>query len=70
MKLNSGDCVACSECGYEIAAIILNGKGKRALRTYDQVELTIIDKEKNVGSIKCPKCGGKTQTNLEFWRQF
>jgi len=70
MKSKKEDCVTCSECGYEIAAVFLNEEGKRALRIYEKISLIIIDKEKKVGSIKCPKCGGKTQTNLGFWKQF
>ena len=62
--------VSCSECGHEYAVIILDDRGKRILRVYEQIELTIIDKEKNIGLITCPKCGGKIQTDLEFWRQF
>jgi DNA-directed RNA polymerase subunit RPC12/RpoP len=70
MKSQKEESIACSECDCEIAAVILNEEGKRVLKIFNQIELTIIDKEKNVGSIRCPRCGSKTRTNLEFWRQF
>jgi len=70
MDSNLKEYVNCSECGYEYAAANFDNGGKRTLRVHDQIKLTVIDKEKNLGLISCPKCGGKTQTNLEFWYQF
>jgi transcription elongation factor Elf1 len=70
MEINSKECVTCSICGYEIATVKVTTEGIRALKVYDQIELTIIDKEKDIGIIKCPKCGAENQTNLLFWRQF
>jgi hypothetical protein len=70
MEINSRDCVTCSACGYEIAAVIVEGCNERALRVHDMIKLTIIDKEKRTGLVQCPKCGAETPTNLDFWRKF
>lgn len=70
MDIDSRDCVTCSTCGYEIAIVVVRVGNERALRVHDEIKLTIIDKEKNLGMVQCPRCGAEMQTNLGFWSQF
>lgn len=70
MESSSTECVTCSMCGYEIATVIVTGEVAQELKVYDQIKLTIIDKEKNIGMVECPICGAKNQTNLRFWKRF
>jgi DNA-directed RNA polymerase subunit RPC12/RpoP len=62
--------VRCSNCGYEIATGVIKDDGTRALEVRNDIQLVVIDKERNIGSVKCPKCGFENQTDLSFWRRF
>jgi len=69
-KMKIEDRVMCSKCGYEIATVVIKDNGKRALEVHMPIQLVVIDKERNIGSVKCPKCGFENQTDLGFWSQF
>ena len=69
-KMKIEDRVMCSKCGYEIATVVMKDSGKKALEVHNVIQLVVIDKERNIGSVKCPKCGFENQTDLGFWSQF
>jgi len=69
-KNEIGDRVRCSKCGYEIATVFVRDNGTRALEVHNAIQLVVIDKERNIGSVKCPKCGFENQTDLSLWRRF
>lgn len=62
--------VVCSNCGYEIAKVVLNEEGRRALVVPRGFQLIVVDKERNIGSVKCPECDFENETDLNFWRKF
>jgi hypothetical protein len=60
--------LSCEECRYAFAQ--RGGRGDKKSRTLlkSDIEIQVKDSAKGYGVIICPKCGGKTDTDLEFWR--
>lgn len=58
------------ECWYEFAKRSKSGskKGQLAL-TSAHITLQIKDRARDYAVIICPKCGGNTDTDLQFWKQ-
>lgn len=61
--------LSCEECGYAFAKRAKSGdrKGRLSL-TSRHIEIQVKDRARDYGVIVCPKCGGKTDTDLQFWK--
>ncbi|MEA2045223.1 MAG: hypothetical protein U9N48_01675 [Euryarchaeota archaeon] len=68
-NLTIEDRVICTNCGYEIATVLITVDGKRQLRVHHEIALTV-DKQQGTAYVKCPECGVETPTNLDFWSRF
>jgi hypothetical protein len=61
--------LSCEGCGYAFAKRAKSGdkKGRLSL-TSPGIAIEIKDRAKDYGVIICPRCGGKTDTDLQFWK--
>lgn len=58
------------ECGYAFAKRVKAGANKGRLSlTSAHLEIRVRDRALDYGVIACPRCGGQTDTDLQFWRQ-
>lgn len=56
----------CEWCRYAFAR--WSKKGPRQLIfTTERIETQVVDRDKGYGFLICPKCGGQTETDIEFW---
>lgn len=60
----------CERCKHVFAQRTKTKDGKdRLTLTAPHIEIQIKDKTRDYGVIVCPKCGGKTDTDLQFWKE-
>jgi hypothetical protein len=62
--------LSCERCKHVFARKTKTAEGKdRLVLTAPHIEIQVKDKTRHYGVIVCPKCGGKTDTDLLFWSQ-
>jgi hypothetical protein len=62
--------LSCERCKHVFAQKTKTEDGKdRLTLTEPHIEIQIKDKARDYGVIVCPKCGGKTDTDLQFWKR-
>lgn len=62
----------CDECRFEFArweGKTKDRKGKLELVGSEGIVISVKDRDRNYGTIQCPKCGGETDTDLSFWER-
>lgn len=58
------------ECRYVFAKRMKTGANKGRLSlTSSRLEMRVRDRSLDYGVMVCPRCGGETDTDLQFWRQ-
>ncbi len=62
-------CFLRCDCGYQFAKKIGEYPKGGKIQFFGDLKLEIKDQEKRYGVIVCPKCGDKTDTDLDFWPQ-
>jgi hypothetical protein len=57
------------DCGHEFARKIKGKSPSYSTITVDKsIEIQVLDISRDYGVLRCPRCGRKTETDLEFWR--
>jgi hypothetical protein len=57
------------ECGHEFAKKAKSKAPSPSGITIDNhIEIQVLDISRDYGAIRCPRCGGLTETDLEYWR--
>ena len=64
------DSIVCEQCDHEIAAIYKEGDAPRELKFHQKTAFNIVDKEKNIGTVTCPKCNHNTIIDLSVMEGF
>jgi predicted RNA-binding Zn-ribbon protein involved in translation (DUF1610 family) len=59
----------CDDCGYRFATRPKSGVHAGRIRTASTLQVEVKDRPRSYGVIICPKCGGETDTELDFWRR-
>lgn len=62
--------LACEQCKHVFAKWTkTKGEKDRLTLTAPRIEIHVKDRARDYGVIICPKCGGKTDADLQFWNQ-
>lgn len=62
--------LSCERCKHVFAQRTKTKDGKDRLKlTVPHIEIQIKDETRDYGVIVCPKCGGRTDTALQFWKE-
>lgn len=57
------------ECGHEFAKKIKGKIPSPSSIIFDKhIDIQVMDISRDYGVIRCPRCGGQTETDLEYWR--
>jgi hypothetical protein len=61
--------LACEECHHEFARKTKSDGMQGQLTLPEPINIQVKDRARDYGVIVCPKCGGQTDTDLQFWKK-